>query len=186
MFNLWPTPRLSLGVEIFLKGAGTSVICPAVMRQSTSPAKSHAFIRIDILLIKFVSIFAMGLGPLFGSMCRNAQCKPMLATIVKLLLSGGPSAIRRFVVPIIIFPVKSHLWRAHAHIGHKIFKASSFRRDTAPAFANGNASATPIWIIFAIFIFAASNHAGPSVVHGLQSSISHIYTPFEFVDVKLY
>jgi hypothetical protein len=99
-------------------------------------------------------------------LCEASQTVPVpfgpsLASIVSLLLDSCPSAVRRFVISIIIFAVKRMLHRRfEAHVVEKVLESI----NSQPTLADFNSPASIRGPIFVVLVVASTLHVRPSPV----------------------
>jgi hypothetical protein len=85
--------------------------------------------------------------------------------IVGLLFRGGPSAVARLVVPIVVRePINTHAGRALTHIGKEI------RERFKPSHANRNAASAVIRICWIVGIGATGKHMIPTMESACASA----------------
>lgn len=81
------------------------------------------------------------------------------ATIGGLFLAGGPTAIVRLIISVIVFAVDSFAARWWSHVGKKVFKTVS------PAFANLNAARAVVGKTCVLWILATIYHHRPHAIN---------------------
>lgn len=166
LFTLGFSPWFTNWVHQFFNRYFFVVVEKTIPSSTANLAGPSCFVDVGVFRREFVSIFAMRLGSFFIGMCL--YCFENVCSGVKRLLAFcSPSAISRLVRTIVINPIDRHAWRSIPHVGIK-----SFER-IAPFFTNVNTSASVVLPIRPVWIGAALNHIGPSVVHGLKFFISH-------------
>lgn len=93
-----------------------------------------------------------------------------LRSLVALLLAScGPTNVARFVVAVVIDPIKAHAFRTLAHVGKEVL-------EFLPTFADKDAPSTPVLKSGMGLPSAALNHRVPNVVlRRIASAVSRDY-----------
>src|SRR5689334_10203953 len=81
-----------------------------------------------------------------------------MTPIQRLFAGRGPSAITRFIVPVVIDAVERAPARRVAHVGIEV-------REAIPSLAHGNAAPSIMWIVPSIGVGAALFHARPNLIY---------------------
>lgn len=153
------------------------VVQEAIPCGSACFARAATIMGIGIFRRVFVAALAMrNISSCFYGGLNS--CSTLISRIIVLLFSRGPSTVSRFVIPVVIDPIKGHSRGTHSHIGDEVLKPGSLRRNAAPSVAHGNSAASPIRVVGIRLILAPLNHSRPCVVHRLQRFIAHVIPPF--------
>jgi len=176
LFGFWLPSWFSYWVHKLFNWNFFVVVEKSIPSSPTNFTSPRRFVDVGIFWCKFVTIFAMCLGSFFLRMSFYSFHN-ICSGIKRLLASCGPSAILRGVWAIVVNSINRHSWRPITHISVKGFERIS------PFVAYVNSSAAIIFPIFCVWICAALDHGGPSVVDRLKSFISHMYSSNDGVHI---
>jgi predicted PurR-regulated permease PerM len=174
LLSLWPPSRLPYWINKLFNWYFFTVVNEAIQYGLASFTRTIVFISVCVFWRELMAALAMCLRAFFVCMCLYSFLQSgLIARIQCLFLSRCPAAVIRFVVSIIVNPVKRQTIRTLTHVITKLFKSRASRIYRAPLLANRDASAAPVFIVCSERIRAPLNHVRPSVVKSLFSFISH-------------
>jgi hypothetical protein len=135
-------------------------------------AISRSVMNVGIFWSKFVPVLAMSARPLISGMRRyRFRQRFFISRIKRLLLACCPTAVRRFVISVVVDAVKRAAFWSWSHVLNKSSEPASSWLQRAPTVANSNPAPTPIFIVFAACVITPLAHMVPTSVERMVINI---------------